>query len=156
MTLVALFLATGFLSGYVSLASGTAGSVAALGIYFLWVGNGGSPFWLFLGSWVLGVWSIRAVEEKLPGTDPGEIVIDEFCGFYVACMGLVSWENPVIALLAALFFFRVFDVLKPGPVGWAETVPGAWGIMLDDVMAGVCANFTVRLLLFAAQVLGYA
>ena len=103
----------------------------------------------------MGIWSIRKAEQELPGNDPGEIVIDEFCGFYAASLGFSSWNDPVIAVVTALLFFRLFDVLKPGPIGCAERVPGAWGIMLDDLLAGVCANLSVRLVFWGAKYWGY-
>lgn len=155
MISAARFLATGFLSGYISLASGTAGSCAAMAVYFLWVGSGYSSLWLLLGSWILGIWAIRTAEEVLPGNDPGVIVIDEFCGFFAASLGFAAWQNPILAVVAAFFLFRFYDIFKPGPIGWAERLPGSWGIMMDDLMAGLCANITVRLLLYGARYFGY-
>jgi phosphatidylglycerophosphatase A len=79
-----------------------------------------------------GVWAIRAA--GIEG-DPGFVVIDEVAGQFLALLGLArpgAW-----GVLAAFVLFRVLDVAKPGPVGWADRRGGAWGVMLDDVIAGV-------------------
>ena len=55
--------------------------------------------------------------------------------------------------IAAFLAFRVFDVLKPEPARYLERVPGGWGIMLDDVAAGIYANLACRLLMFVAGAL---
>lgn len=74
--------------------------------------------------------------------DPGWIVIDEWAGLYVALIGV----NPSSALMVmtAFCFFRLFDVVKPGPVAWAERLPGALGIMADDLVAGALSALCVQ------------
>lgn len=69
--------------------------------------------------------------------DPQEIVMDETIGMAIAAVA-VPWHPPLVVL--AFLLFRVFDIAKPGPVGWADRrLKGAWGIMLDDVIAGLLA-----------------
>ena len=78
-----------------------------------------------------GVWAIRAAGI---GGDPGFVVIDEVAGQWVALLGLArrgGW-----GLLAGFALFRLLDVAKPGPVGWADRQSGAWGVMGDDLIAG--------------------
>jgi phosphatidylglycerophosphatase A len=76
--------------------------------------------------------------------DPGFIVIDEVCGQMIALF-LVSPSLLNLALSFALF--RFFDIIKPFPVRNAEGFPGGWGIMADDVVAGVFAALVLRLAL---------
>ena len=135
--------ASGFGSGYSPVAPGTAGSAVAvlLGAGFLVL----SPWVLALAAVMAtlgGVWAIRAARV---GGDPGWVVIDEFAGQFLALLAL---PRPSFAgVLAAFALFRLLDVAKPGPIGWADRQGGAWGIMADDVIAGVIAGailWTVR------------
>ena len=80
--------------------------------------------------------------------DPSRIVIDEWVGQWVALsMMPVNFITGVVAFVA----FRIFDIIKPGPVRKMEKIPGGWGIMADDVMAGIMAYFVV--LIFYAVIL---
>ena len=80
---------------------------------------------------IAGYWAIRslAIED-----DPTWVVIDEVAGQWVALLGLAHASLP--GLLAAFVVFRLLDVVKPGPIGWADRQPGAAGIMADDIIAG--------------------
>jgi phosphatidylglycerophosphatase A len=69
--------------------------------------------------------------------DPGWVVIDEFAGQWIAMLALA--RPTMYGLLAAFVLFRIFDITKLGPVGWADRQHGAFGIMADDVIAGVIA-----------------
>ncbi len=92
----------------------------------------------------LGFWSVNAALK--PGEDPSEVVIDEVAGQWIAllfpAMGFwlrdfpMVWPGPV----AAFLLFRLFDVWKPGPVGWADRRNDPAGVMLDDLIAGVFAG----------------
>jgi phosphatidylglycerophosphatase A len=78
----------------------------------------------------------RSITSRKPG-DPGVVVIDEWAGMMLT---LISTDPPSLTYYAAGFFlFRLFDVLKPGPVDWLQRLPGAWGVMLDDIGAGALA-----------------
>jgi phosphatidylglycerophosphatase A len=80
--------------------------------------------------------------------DPGSVVIDEVAGQWVA---LLAVPRPGWGwLLAAFLLFRLFDIAKPGPVGWADRQGGAWGVMGDDLIAGLLA----AVLLGLARALG--
>lgn len=95
---------------------------------------------------VAGAWSARLTEKALGVEDPGPVVIDEVVGMFVSLLWLpATW--PVV--LAAFLAFRVFDIVKPWPAGRLEHVPGGWGVMADDVMAGVYANLLVQGLVWA-------
>jgi phosphatidylglycerophosphatase A len=134
--------------GFAPVAPGTVGSAAAIPLFLLlrWAG---SP-WLEIAVCgvlvVAGAWSARLAERALGVEDPGPVVIDEVVGMLVSLLFLPgTW--PVI--VAAFIAFRVFDVVKPWPAGRLEDVPGGWGVMADDVMAGVYANLTIQILLWA-------
>ena len=88
---------------------------------------------------LIGCWGIARVLSQYPqvGEDPGFIVIDEWAGMLTALFLIVA--PSLISVLLAFALFRLFDILKPGPVRWAESLPGAWGIMADDLVAGVLA-----------------
>jgi len=103
-----------------------------------------------------GLWAVRASGADLApggalGGDPGWVVVDEVAGQWIALLPLAllpataAWNPP--SLLLAFLAFRAFDILKPGPVGWADRQKGAFGVMADDVIAGVLAASLV----FAAQ-----
>ena len=78
-----------------------------------------------------GFWAVRAA--NVDG-DPGWVVIDEFAGQWLALFGLA--HASLAGLLAAFLIFRVLDIAKPGPIGWADRQKSAAGVMADDVIAG--------------------
>jgi len=93
---------------------------------------------------VAGVWICGQAAEKLGEHDFGGIVWDEIAGLLIT-MALVpfSWQ----ALVAGFLLFRLFDIVKPWPIRWADRrVQGGFGIMLDDVLAGVIAGLLLLLL----------
>ncbi|MDE2335368.1 MAG: phosphatidylglycerophosphatase A [Rhodospirillales bacterium] len=121
--------------GFVPKAPGTVASAAALilGAGLLWLEPALLPL-ACLAAIVIGLWAVRAVAES---GDPGWIVIDEVAGQWVALLGLT---RPSMAGLAAAFLlFRLLDIAKPGPVGWADRQRGAAAVMGDDLVAGMLA-----------------
>ncbi len=134
--------------GYVPAAPGTVGSVGALVAGALLAHGYGwghlefaalSAAALAPGVWAAGVESAASGRE-----DPPWIVMDEAVGQWIALAGATNhnWKS----WLAALILFRLFDIFKPPPVRQAERLPGGFGIMADDVAAGIAAG----LVLFAA------
>ncbi len=87
-----------------------------------------------------GLWAVPRVTTE----DPGWVVVDEGAGQLLALAALPGPSWLGVALAFALF--RLFDILKPGPVGWADRRPGAFGVMLDDVVAGLLAAGCLGLL----------
>ncbi|SFA88757.1 phosphatidylglycerophosphatase A [Poseidonocella pacifica] len=150
--LIALWFGVGLLRP----APGTWGSLAALP--FAWVLHtiGGFPL-LALCTFLLlaiGWWAVREETRGAADEDPSEIVVDEVVGQWLA-LWTVSWGAwhvgmPVLALwpgvISAFVLFRAFDIWKPGPVGWADRKGGPFGVMLDDVIAGVFAAVGTLLL----------
>ncbi|ABD55151.1 phosphatidylglycerophosphatase A family protein [Jannaschia sp. CCS1] len=144
-------------------APGTWGSAAGLVAGAL-IHMAGS-FWLLFVATIavsaLGFWAVRA-EVGDSDQDPSEIVIDEVAGQWVALwpVSFGAWMTgaPITALypglIVAFLAFRAFDILKPGPVGWADRQHGAFGIMADDLIAGWLAAMVVALFaVFAHAVL---
>ena len=137
----AQILSTCFGIGYFPLAPGTVTSiVAVLGYYFFPVLH--NP--LFLLSLVLlcsgaGIWAGGVMEEHY-GEDPSIVTIDELAGQWLA---LVFLPEGLAPLALSLLLFRFFDIAKPGPVDAAQRLPGGWGIMVDDLLAGLFANLSV-------------
>jgi phosphatidylglycerophosphatase A len=80
--------------------------------------------------------------ESVTAHDPGQVVIDEVVGQMIACAPLARWGTPIPIRLwiVAFVLFRFFDVWKPGPIRKIQELPGGWGIMADDVAAGVVAG----------------
>ena len=92
--------------------------------------------------------SVYAAELGLP--DPGRFVIDEACGQLLALF-LVPREWIPLAL--GFVLFRIFDVIKPFPIRKLENLPGGWGVMADDVGAGIAAGLIVHLFLLLRRIL---
>ena len=143
-----LFIATCGYVGYVPVAPGTAGSIAGLALYGAAGLLGGTQVEIGVLAEVLavGVWSSAASERHLGESDPGVIVINEVAGMLITLLALQpTWGGALAGFLA----FRFFDVVKPFPARWAERLPGGWGVMADDVIAGLYAHLVLRLLLWA-------
>lgn len=125
-------LATGV--GFFPKAPGTWGSLLGLLLVFLTRWNGvlyGAVF-LFLIVW--GAWAHQRITD--PDSDPQYIVIDEVCGIFVTFMLIpMTWTTALLGFV----LFRLFDILKPFPVRSLERIPGYWGIMADDLGAGLYA-----------------
>jgi phosphatidylglycerophosphatase A len=132
---LARFIAAGFGTGYAPVAAGTVASAAAvlIGALLLLV----SPLALAAAALLATIGGYLAIGRAGVKGDPGWVVIDEFAGQWITLLAL---PRPTVAgLVAAFLLFRLFDITKLGPVGWADRRHGAFGIMADDVIAGVIA-----------------
>ena len=140
---LARLVASGLGSGYAPVAPGTAGSLVAmaLGVAMLHLAPAALPF-AVIGATLAGLWAVRAAGVE---DDPGWVVIDEFAGMWIAMLPLVDDALGPLPLALAFAVFRAFDVLKPGPVGWADRQGGPAGVMADDVIAGALAAAVVWL-----------
>ncbi|MDB5316600.1 MAG: phosphatidylglycerophosphatase [Rhodospirillales bacterium] len=119
--------------GYLRPAPGTWGSAAVLPCVFL----GPLPCAaLAVMALVIGLWAMRRLPAEA-AADPGWVVIDEASGQLLALAALAS--PSLLGVAAAFALFRLFDITKPGPVGWADRRHGPLGVMLDDVIAGTMA-----------------
>ena len=145
------WVALGFGSGLSPKAPGTVGSLWGWLSWLLlapWL----SPFWqglLILLALLLGWWACKRTVDQLDVADPGFVVWDE-----IVAMWLILWlvmPSGFGTQLAAFLLFRFFDAVKPGPVAWADHAfkgwgwRGAWGILLDDLVAACCTLLTLSL-----------
>ena len=140
--------------GYSPFASGTVGTLGGVAIAAAlwplrdqpWFHFGGAMVVLTIIAIAVGVlvgpWAERHYQRK----DPGAFVLDELAGYWVTLIrfddGFPGWREFV----AAFFVFRVFDVIKPPPARRIERLPHGWGIMLDDIIAGVYSWMFVSVL----------
>jgi len=149
-SLIARAVATGFGSGCAPALPGTFGSAAATLLWLALLQLGlGAPRFLACGllglALLMGTPAIAAVLKDSKSKDPSSVVIDEWAGMFLI-FALLPVTAPASAALLFVFF-RLFDIVKPGPVRWAERLPGAYGVMADDLVAGLMA----ALLFFALQ-----
>lgn len=133
--------------GYLPLAPGTWGTLLAFGVYMVLPRSPWSIVTTFAVSFALGVWVAGVGARELwPDSkkkgDPGRICIDEFAAFFVAVAFL---PRGLATGLIAVFLTRVFDIFKPFPAGKCEKLPGGWGIMADDLVAGLYTNVCLQL-----------
>lgn len=132
------FFAFGFGSGLAPKAPGTFGTLAAVPIYWLLQ----DLAWPIYGTWLivtfaLGVYWCDRSSKQLGVHDHGGIVWDEFVGYWITMfLAPTGW----VWMLLGFVLFRIFDIIKPWPIGWLDRkVGGGLGIMIDDVLAGIYA-----------------
>jgi phosphatidylglycerophosphatase A len=146
MNTLSMIFSTFFGTGFFPIAPGTAASFLTvllfkLGLYKL--------FWPFqaliiVALFISGGAASTRYARLLNRKDPGRIVIDEICGQLIALFLVTpGWKE----LLLAFFLFRIFDIIKPYPIKKLEALPHGWGIMADDVGAGLAAAGFLRLIL---------
>jgi phosphatidylglycerophosphatase A len=129
-------------------APGTFGALGGLAVGFAILQAAINPVFTLLVLIILfffiGVYcSGRLIPEW--GKDPPEVVIDEVVGMWISMLFL---PNNIGLLLSAFLAFRFFDIVKPGLIRKAEKIQGGWGIMLDDVVAGIFTNATIHFYIF--------
>lgn len=129
--------ALGFGTGLSRYAPGTVGSLVGLPLFFLMPA---SPLWYLVVIVVLfafGVWCCHVSSKKLGVHDHPGIVWDEIVGMLIV---LFAVPATFLTMVLAFLMFRLFDILKPWPIGWVDSqVHGGFGIMLDDVLAAAMA-----------------
>jgi len=120
--------------GFLPKAPGTWGSVGAAAVGCLLLPWPGALLLAAAAASLAGFWAIPGVVPDRDA-DPNWVVIDEVAGQWIAMLGLgqLSWYGVAIAFAG----FRLLDITKPGPIGWADRQPGAFGIMADDMLAGL-------------------
>lgn len=139
------FLAFGLGSGAAPWAPGTFGTLAGAALYLLLPTMTVSAYAVFLlCSFALGVFLCGRTARDIGVHDHGGIVWDEFVGLWLT---MFLAPPGLIWLLAGFVLFRVFDIAKPWPINWVDRrVHGGFGIMIDDVLAGVMALVCLQLL----------
>ena len=163
-----LWLAQGFGIGRIPFAPGTFGSVIGLLWFALLLLTGN--IWIFLAGIFLGlalsIWLCGVGEKVLGQKDPDSVVMDEIAAIPICFLGwvaILTWRNgslptpefffskqhwpPVLGVFAA---FRLFDVWKPWPVRQSQSLPGGWGITVDDALAAIYVNVIVLGILYCS------
>lgn len=161
MNKVLLFIAQGFGIGRVPFAPGTFGSGLGVGWFALLLLAGN--IWIFLAGTIIGlalsVWLCAVGEKVLNAKDPGSVVFDEISAIPVCFLGWVAvqlckagtFPGPEfffskqnwLPTLGVFLAFRFFDVLKPWPVRQSQSLPGGWGVTIDDLLAALYVNVVI-------------
>ena len=163
-----VWVAQGFGVGWAPVAPGTFGSLLGIAWFAILLASG--RLWvLLLGSLAglgLSVWLCEVAEKALGQKDPGSVVLDEVAAMpvcFFSWVGIIGWKAGALPGLNQFFSgwnwlltlgvfvaFRFFDILKPWPVGQSQSLPGGWGITVDDLLASIYVNMVV-LLVWAAK-----
>jgi phosphatidylglycerophosphatase A len=136
-------LASCFYLGYFPSIPGTVTSLAGLLVYLLIGQNQGLYVWVVLSILILGLFISRKAEAGFGQRDDSRIVIDELAGVLVAFTFI---PLKLFYLIVGFVGYRILDVLKPPPVKWMESLKGGFGIMFDDLVAGLCTNLFLQVL----------
>lgn len=142
----ASFFALGFGAGLAPFAPGTVGTLPGIALYLI-CSNLAFEYYLsvVVVAFVGGVWICSAASAELGTHDHGGIVWDEIVGYLVTMLAVPFAVGTVVA---GFVLFRLFDIVKPWPISWIDKeVHGGFGIMLDDVLAGLMACLCLHLLL---------
>lgn len=131
--------------GYIRKGGGTVAAIATALIWYVAVAlpDSGIAIGAVLLVIVYGIWAGNVVEKKW-GKDSSKVVIDEVAGMLVA---LLFIPVTVLNVFVALVLFRFFDILKPLLIRRLEKLPSGWGVMGDDVLAGIYSNIVLQVLL---------
>lgn len=123
--------------GWIPFAPGTFASIFAAALIYLFPAVLGSVIFA-VACVIFAVATVTA--ERYEGEDPGHIVIDEFAGM---CVAMAGHRATLVNVLIGLVLFRIFDILKPFPVNRMERLKGGYGVVGDDVVAGIFGNILV-------------
>ncbi len=139
-----LLMATGFGVGYSPFVPGTLGTLCAIPIYYF---LSEIPFPLYeimlAGFFFLSVWVTEKTGSIFGKKDDPRMVIDEMMGFFVTMLWI---PKTTLWIIIGFILFRFFDILKPPPIRWMEGLKGGYGVVLDDVIAGVYTNLLLHLI----------
>ena len=136
---------SGFYTGYIPFASGTFGSLAAIVIYLI---PGFERLEIIIPALVLffgyGLF-VSFKFENVYGKDPSQCTVDEIVGTWIA---LIALPKTLLIVLTSFLIWRALDIIKPFPARTSEKLPGGFGIMIDDVIAGFYSLFIVHLIVY--------
>lgn len=141
------FFAFGFGTGLSRYAPGTCGSLLGIPLYLLLPTEKLVLYLpIVLALFLFGVWCCEVATRQLGVHDHGGIVWDEIVGMLIA---LIAVPKSLLYLILGFLLFRLFDIWKPWPIGWVDQhVHGGFGIMLDDIIAGVMACVMMQIVIF--------
>ena len=140
---LAKIISTFFYVGLIPVGPGTFGTLAAIPLFYA---LSFAPIYIYLAITVavilISVWASTIAEEIFQKTDPGQVVADEVSGFLVT---MILVPPTISNIFLGFLLFRLFDIAKPYPVRKFEKLHGGWGIVIDDVAAGVYACITLHI-----------
>ena len=143
MKTVIKMIASGFYLGYSPVAPGTIGSILGV-LIFLQIHNFPLPYICICILLILLGFLISGRAERIYGRkDSPRIVIDEIAGMCVVYLGM---QPKLWIIIVGFLIYRIFDIIKPPPARRAEKMPGATGIMLDDIISAIYANIILQVL----------
>lgn len=145
---------SGFGSGRLPVAPGTWGSLIALiPIYLCFHFGSNITLLIFVViASVLTLWSADACTRKW-GPDPGQMVMDEWAGqalVFIPFLSVGTFYTDLILFLGGFLLFRLFDIWKPLGISHLDRIQGAWGILLDDLLAGLYTNLCLKIFILLA------
>lgn len=147
---LSVIISTLFGVGYFPKAPGTAGTLIAALVYLLlpvkFFGSLENNIIFLICVLTLSLISVLFISkaEKKLGHDNNKIILDEFLGYFIA---VVFLPKTVLIAVFAFILFRFFDISKPEPVNVLQKLPAGWGVMADDLMAGVYTNISLQILI---------
>jgi len=144
-----LLFAAGFGVGYSPIAPGTLGTLITIPIYYF-LSAIRSPIYevTIIAFFFLSVWISEKAEIFFGKRDDSRIVIDEMMGFLITMLWV---PKTAIFIIIGFFLFRFFDIVKPPPIRLMERAKGGFGVVLDDVVAGVYGNISLHLILIVVR-----
>ena len=143
--------AVGFGSGLLPKAPGTMGTLAAIPLYLFMTSVLDLGLWQYIAivvlASVIGVYICASASKAMGVHDHGAIVWDEIAGYGIT---MIAAPQGWLWVILGFALFRFFDIVKPGPIGWLDkNTHGGFGIMIDDVLAGVFALAGVQIIYYA-------
>lgn len=132
--------------GYIGKGGGTVAAIAAALLWHWLQLNIGQQIILVVITMIAGIWAGNVVEKDW-GKDSSKVVIDEVIGLFITMLFVPT--ASVLYLTIGLILFRFFDIAKPLGVRSMEKYSGGWGVMMDDVLAGVYANIILQVIVFS-------
>jgi phosphatidylglycerophosphatase A len=140
--MIATLVSTFFGIGYARIAPGTVASAVALPLAWLILWKLGPTAFMIasLATYLIGIWSCGAHAARTGTPDPSECVIDEVAGQWLAC---AFAPLSIVGFGIAFALFRFFDISKLWPVSLGESLSGGWGIMTDDMIAGLLSAIII-------------
>jgi phosphatidylglycerophosphatase A len=152
---------TFFYAGFFPFAPGTIGSLLGMicGIILFYISGLNYFIAITVIVFFLGWWASNKTILKTNNTDPSEIVIDEVVGQWIGLIPIfIVFKDkfneianlPYQALLVTFILFRIFDIIKIGPIKWADELNNGFGVMFDDVLAGIATGLIMIIYLFVS------
>jgi phosphatidylglycerophosphatase A len=139
--------------GYLPLMPGTFGSLVGVGIFLLLARNTPATSLIVVVLLCIvaitfsGIWAASRTEQLAGRKDPRKVVVDEVAGQMIALLPLTIFNVSVFAVIVSFILFRFFDIVKPYPAGRLESLKGGFGIMCDDLVAGVYGAVVTSIIL---------